>query len=150
MELQQISGLWHIYATNFPMWLSGKRTNPTFQYTLDKYEKGIRLIDVVSYHQNGNFKTINGYDFPLNKANTAFEWRGKGWMYFIKSKWKIIHVSPDEEWMIIYFEKTLFTPKGFDVITRCKDPSEKIRAEIKTFLSENRNIPTLKALNPQG
>lgn len=150
MELQQITGEWHIFATNFPMWLKGNRTNPTFNYSIDKYRNGIRLLDVVSYIQNGSTKTIKGYDFPLNEENSAFEWRGKGLLYFIRSKWRIIYANTKYEWMIIYFEKTLFTPRGYDIITRRKNPSEIIRNEIMTYLIENSHLPELKTLTSLG
>ncbi len=116
IPLRSLAGQWYIHLTNFPMWLKGDRIMPTFNYTISK-KNGIEgLEDHVQFIKNGREKSIKGFDTPLNEHNTAFEWRGKGWMKVLKSRWTILYFT--ERWAVIYFDKTLFTPKGYDVIAR--------------------------------
>jgi len=119
LELTTLSGKWHIIQTDFPMWLSGKRTGPTFNYKLLDTEEP-RLSDKVQFLKNGKEKSIKGVDYPVNTTNTEFVWRGKGLLHILKSKWGILCIDEKQNWAIIYFEKTLFTPKGYDVIGRNK------------------------------
>ena len=34
--LELLQGRWYIHFSNFPMWLKGDKTNPTFNYTIEK------------------------------------------------------------------------------------------------------------------
>ena len=116
ISLDDLSGKWYIHLTNFPMWLKGNRTQPTFNYKKAERNAQIGLTDEVQFFKNEKIKTIKGFDKPTNEWNSAFVWRGEGWMRILTSYWKILHL--EEDWAIIYFEKTLFTPAGFDVISR--------------------------------
>ncbi len=120
LELNDLSGKWYIHLTNFPMWLKGDKTRPTFNYTVDEKNGKKGLLDEVIYQKNGKAKRIVGFDKPLNAHNTKFVWRGKGLMGLLKSKWEVLYFNPQEQWAIIYFEKTLFTPAGYDVISQNK------------------------------
>lgn len=125
IELQDLVGCWYINQSNFPMWLKGNKIKPTFNYTIQekKGKKGLR--DLVKYEQNGKPKSIQGFDTIVDPQNRAFIWRGKGWMSILTSQWSILHLTPNKEWAIIYFKKTLFTPEGYDVISRYKKLSPK-------------------------
>lgn len=136
INLQALEGKWYIILSNFPMWLKGDKTNPTFNYKQAERDGVLGLIDEVKYTQNGRQKSINGFDKPLNNENTAFEWRGNGLLSLLSSKWGILHIETTENWAIIYFEKTLFTPKGYDVISRDKQPNSLIMSKIEGKLRE--------------
>ncbi len=118
IALTDLAGHWYIVQSNFPMWLKGDKTNPTFRYTVatQKGEQG--LEDLVEYQQAGKSKRIRGFDRVLNAEQTQFLWRGKGLLGLLTSVWSIVHLAPDHTWAIIAFEKTWFTPKGYDVIAR--------------------------------
>ncbi|MEM7374236.1 MAG: hypothetical protein AAF587_36920 [Bacteroidota bacterium] len=122
LELTEIEGVWLIHFTNFPMWLKGDKTHPTFNYALASNKGSIGLRDEVRFLKHGKPKSIHGFDRPLDKNNRQFEWRGKGWMRILRSRWEILHLDA-EQWGLIYFEKTLFTPEGYDVISRKKELS---------------------------
>ena len=51
-----------------------------------------------------------------------------------KSEWEILYTT--QEWAIIYFEKTLFTPKGYDVIARNETLSDELLIVINAKLEE--------------
>ncbi|CAN5483614.1 hypothetical protein BH10BAC1_BH10BAC1_17480 [soil metagenome] len=125
-----LSGTWFIISTNFPMWLDGSKTNPTFTYTVSA--KNDRLIDLVSYQKNGKTKTINGFDYHSKENEKAFTWRGKGLLRIAKSNWEIRLIDEKEEWAVIWFSKTLFTPEGVDIISKNSKLDNAIIEKIKT------------------
>ncbi len=146
INLQALEGKWYIVLSNFPMWLKGGKTNPTFNYEVVE-RGGIKgLIDEVKYTQNGRQKTIKGFDKPLNIENTSFEWRGNGLLALLSSKWQILYINTAEQWAIIYFEKTLFTPKGYDVICREKQLNSLVMRKIEERLKDLKINEKLKKI----
>lgn len=123
IDLKDLQGVWFINQSNFPMWLKGDKTNPTFNYQIQEKWRKKGLKDVVRYQQKGKGKSIQGFDSILDDNNTQFLWRGKGWLFFVTSRWSILYLSPNKSWAIIGFEKTWFTPKGYDIISRQKELS---------------------------
>ncbi|MFY7909455.1 MAG: hypothetical protein ACOVO2_07885 [Emticicia sp.] len=147
INLQTLEGKWYIILSNFPMWLKGDKTNPTFNYKKAERDGVMGLTDEVRYTQNGRTKSINGFDKPLNTENTSFEWRGNGLLSLLSSKWQILYVDTIENWAIIYFEKTLFTPKGYDVICRDKQLNSLIMRKIEEKLRELKISEKLKKIS---
>lgn len=146
IPLEKLAGKWHVAMTNFPMWLKGDKTNPTFNYSLENKGRVTGLKDEVTYLQNGRSKTIRGFDTPDHEKNSAFVWRGKGLLSILSSKWKILFFSEEEGWALIFFERTSFTPEGFDVITRVERPNEKTVEHIRKRLQEMEINTPLKLL----
>lgn len=136
IDLTDLEGIWYINQSNFPMWLKGDKTSPTFNYTIVNKKKGTFLLDKVKYLKNGKEKSINGIDKPLNTDNSKFIWRGKGILSLLKSKWETLYINTDNQWAVIYFEKTLFTPEGYDVISRNTTLSKEIEQDVKNKLNE--------------
>ncbi|RQO31740.1 hypothetical protein DBR32_07280 [Taibaiella sp. KBW10] len=133
LPLEDIAGKWCIQYSNFPMWLKGDKKHPAFTYEL-ALRKGVPgLKDTVSYLKSDKVRYIKGFDTALNKANTRFEWRGKGILFLLSSRWEIRYMA--EDWALIYFEKTLFTPKGYDVISRKEHLSDTIHKGIQARLA---------------
>jgi hypothetical protein len=118
------------------MWLQGDKKNPNFNYKMVERDGIIYLIDEVKYTQKGRTKSINGFDKSLNIENTSFEWRGNGLLSLLSSKWQILYLDSTKQWAIIYFEPTLFTPKGYDVICREIQPSSLIMRSVDEKLRE--------------
>jgi len=116
--LPQLLGTWFIIGSNFPMWLKGDKTSPTFTYTLMQKHRQEVLLDEVKYQKKGRTKTITGFDHPQGDNPKAFVWRGKGLLAIAKSKWEVKLIDPKGEWAVIHFSKTLFTPEGIDIISR--------------------------------
>ncbi len=132
IQLKELEGSWYINYSNFPMWLKGHKTSPSFNYTLLNKNSFSYLIDEVKFTKKGKSKSIHGIDTPLNTSNSFFEWRGKGLLKVLKSKWRIIHFDTQNSYAIIFFEKTLFTPAGYDIISR----SEKISLALKSTIKQ--------------
>ncbi len=85
-SLKKIEGTWYVNMTNFKMWLTGKKTNATFNYWIEKRKDVVGLKDHVIYTQRKKIKKYKGFDKPLNNAATSFVWRGDGLLFFIKTK----------------------------------------------------------------
>lgn len=112
---EQLPGRWLIQATNFPMWLSEKRKNPSITYGLLATEP-VTLSDRVEYrNRKGKTKVIKGVDSAVENGKN-FKWRGEGVLVVLSSCWSI--VAMEENILIIRFEKSLVTPSGIDVLIR--------------------------------
>lgn len=136
LSLSDLEGKWYINLTNFPMWLKGNKVNPTFNYEIVEKKGTNYLYDQVMYEKNGKQKSIVGYDKPMNAENTEFRWRGKGLLKLLKSDWKVLKINKEEQWAIVYFEKTLFTPEGYEVISRAKNLSSETLAKVEAILEK--------------
>ncbi|GAB3506669.1 lipocalin/fatty acid-binding family protein [Emticicia fontis] len=133
-------GTWFICYTNFPMWLKGDKTHPTFNYTITTHKGKKVLLDEVKYLKKGKEKTITGYDFQDEKDSTAFTWRGKGILGLLKSEWRVALIDSKGQWAVIAFSKTLFTPAGVDIISRTPEISEATLREIKGLMEKDEEL----------
>ncbi len=136
LRLNDLEGKWFINQSNFPMWLKGNKINPTFNYTLIEKNGKPNLLDEVQYSKKSKTKSIIGNDKPLNENNNSFVWRGKGLLAFVKSKWNILYINPEKQWMVIHFQKTLFTPEGYDVVSRSKTLEGELLIGVEQKLNE--------------
>lgn len=144
--LHEITGSWHVQYTNFPMWLKGDKLYPQFYYKVETKRGKTGLVDTVKYIQQERERTIKGFDYPQNKENTQFIWKNSGWFEILQSKWDIVYMDDTQEWMAIHFSKTLFTPEGFDIITRKEVLDTALQQEIENWL----NASTLPQLQKVG
>jgi len=136
IALNAIAGKWYVQYTNFPMWLNGNKINPEFNYTVTERKGNTVLLDEVVFEKNGKQKNITGYDKIMDANNSKFIWRGKGFLVLLKSKWDIVFADESGEWILIHFDKTIFTPEGYDVITRNKNLDAELQNTISKILSE--------------
>ena len=132
--LSILVGTWFVVSSNFPMWLKGDKTNPKFNYTLTQKNGKTCLIDEVSYTQNNKTKSIKGFDYPLDSTYKNFDWRGKGLLSALKSHWEIHLMDEQNEWAVIWFSKTPFTPEGAEIISRTNTLNDSTLSEIKTMM----------------
>ena len=110
-----LPGTWFIAATNFPMWLSGERREPRFNYELLSTDPLV-LADEVSYvTAEGEQKRIIGKD---TWKHDEFVWRGKGLLKPFSSRWHIAGAADDGTVLVIRFEPSLATPAGIDIVVR--------------------------------
>lgn len=109
---QVLPGRWTIRATNFPMWLSGERRDPSFEYGLLS-ESPLTLSDEVGFlDPDGKRKIIRGTD---RWNGTGFTWRMKGIAgLFVRSHWQVAGVR--QGLLVIRFDKSIATPGGVDVV----------------------------------
>ncbi|MFF0675692.1 hypothetical protein ACFYSI_07225 [Staphylococcus xylosus] len=118
---QYLPGTWHIMASTFKMWTSGKKTSPSITYSIIQSHP-LRIHDEVTYQTQNKSKSIVGYD---TLDIDQFNWRGKGILKLFSSKWDIIYI--DNEVLIINFSATLPTPSGMDIFLRNKQNTKSPR-----------------------
>ncbi|MCE7782022.1 hypothetical protein [Staphylococcus xylosus] len=121
---QYLPGTWHIIASTFKMWTSGKKTNPSITYSIIQSHP-LRIHDEVTYQTQNKSKSIVGYD---TLDIDQFNWRGKGILKLFSSKWDIIYI--DDEVLIINFSATLATPSGMDILLRNKQNADSYKSKI--------------------
>jgi len=133
-------GTWFICYTNFPMWLKGDKTNPTFNYTITTHKGEKVLLDEVKYFKKGKEKSITGYDYQDKNDSTVFIWRGKGILGLLKSRWRIALIDPKGQWAVIAFSKTLFTPEGVDIVSRTPEIPDNTVNEIMGLMERDTEL----------
>jgi hypothetical protein len=111
----RLPGTWSVAATNFPMWLDGRRHDPEFTY--EKVDGGeLTLADTVRYTTaDGEPKTIVGTD---RLRGDEFLWRGKGWLKLLTSRWQLVGADDAFDIIAIRFSRSRLTPAGIDVLVR--------------------------------
>ncbi|RQM84354.1 hypothetical protein CO206_12935 [Staphylococcus xylosus] len=136
---QYLPGTWHIIASTFKMWTSGKKTNPSITYSIIQSHP-LRILDEVTYQTRNKSKSIVGYD---TLDNDQFNWRGKGMLKLFSSKCDIIYI--DDEVLIINFSATLATPSGMDILLRNKQNADSYKRQILNHLEKfNLNTKTIQ------
>lgn len=143
--LSLLTGTWLVIASNFPMWLKPANSSPQFHYS--PMENG-SISDRVTYLHKGREKEIAGKDKTID--NRHFKWRGNGLLAMASSKWSIVLADEKQNWMVIRFEKSIFSPEGIDIVARKKLSSEEIDAikdrirEETAFGTETETLITLQ------
>jgi hypothetical protein len=111
--LQQVlPGRWTVKATNFPMWLSGERREPAFEYVVLRDEPLVLADEVTYLDPEGRSKSIRGVD----------RWNGRGFLWkmnglrglFVKTRWEIAGIR--QGLVVLRFDKSFVSPAGVDVI----------------------------------
>jgi hypothetical protein len=105
------------------MWRSARNVRITYTGLPAKPDGRARIDDLVEYEpskKTGALKTVNGVD--TEAASGGFDWRGKGWLFFVGSHWEVLGwgeaTRPDgelERWAVTWFAPTVFTAEGVDV-----------------------------------
>jgi len=148
-----LTGSWYVIQSTLPMWRD--KRNVCITYTAlpaaNAAEESVpRLDDVVEYQARNSdkVKTVHGVDTPSGLDTRAWDWRGKGWLKIASSHWEFVEWSEEigqveatrEQWAVIWFQKTLFTPEGIDIFSREKEGlGEKTINAIKNRLGEGRH-----------
>jgi hypothetical protein len=123
-----LPGRWIVKATNFPIWLSGERREPRFEYGVRRASP-LTLSDTVSYDdESGRERQVHGTD----------TWNGRGFTgkksglagLFVRSRWEIAGVR--QGLLVIRFEKSSVTPAGVDVVVGEGVDATELRAVIAT------------------
>jgi hypothetical protein len=124
-----LPGSWTVAATNFPLWLSGKRTNPVLSYDL-MGESPLRLRDTVRYSTDaGAAKKIVGVD---RSRGGVFTWRGRGVLKLFASTWSVTGANESQTVLAIQYNRTLATPAGIDIVVRSDVAEPEVRSIVAT------------------
>lgn len=150
----ELAGTWYVLESTFPMWLTGKKTDPSFTYGLLAGDGRQRMSDLVRYLDEGEPDSIAGVDTPDPEDASHFTWRGKGLLFLFASDWYVVMRAPDRSWAVIYFSSTIATPEGMDIIARARTLPEEtlnqIRAAIAADPALRPRLAELKAVRRSG
>jgi hypothetical protein len=145
--LSFVEGMWHVAYSTLPMWKSNR--NVTITYTPHPDIEGA-WDNLVKYQpvSSEKWKTVEGVEKPDPNVASAWNWRGNGWLKIASSHWQVLGYGGNgqEAWCVIWFEKTLFTPAGMDVLVKRspKDGStDSVLKDIHAHI-DRVNEPTLK------
>jgi hypothetical protein len=111
--LQQVlPGRWTVKATNLPIWLSGERRDPAYEYVTLR-DDPLVLADEVTYTEpDGKTKSIRGVD---RWNGSGFTWKMNGLRgTFVKGRWEIAGIR--QGLVLLRFEKSPVGPAGVDVL----------------------------------
>ena len=107
-----LPGRWTVKATNFPVWLSGERRDPSFEYVVLRDDPLVLADEVTYLDPDGKTKSIRGVD----------RWNGRGFTRKLtglrgvvaKGQWEVAGVR--QGLLVLRFEQSVVTPAGIDVI----------------------------------
>ncbi|KAL3475617.1 hypothetical protein BJX99DRAFT_229294 [Aspergillus californicus] len=121
-----ITGTWHVTHSSLPLWKDKRNVNITYELLPPDSSNVTKIDDLVSYQalNSDKVKTIHGVDTPNPGNQGAWDWRGKGWLMIASSHWECLgfgHTEGNNQFMVTYFAKTLFTPAGIDIYSRNKE-----------------------------
>lgn len=118
-ELRELaSGTWHIVMSDLPLW---RARSGTVSYAP---LPGGELADVVSWRKGERMGRVVGIDRPISEDGWQWEWRGVEPLTLLtRSRWRFLAGNLRQGWAVTAFEKTLFTPAGFDIYARIAQPN---------------------------
>lgn len=111
--LQQVlPGRWGVKASNYPVWYSGERRDPTFEYVVMRSEPLVLGYESTFVEQDGKTRSIRAVD----------RWNGQGFTRkvnglfggFGKSRWEVAGVR--QGLVVLRFETSAATTAGVDVL----------------------------------
>ena len=126
--VDQLTGTWHVVYSTLPLWKNKRNVNITYKplapITSSKQEVLQRIDDIVAYQTltSDTIKTIHGIDTTSGEGTGNWDWRGTGWLKIVSSHWEILGVGEHlgDDWAIIFFASTLFTPSGVDILSKSR------------------------------
>ena len=142
------TGLWHILATNLPIWKN--KLLPTVTYSIhEKLADGrVCLNDLVEYQSKrpcvGYRQTsIDGIDSQLTTKPSRFQWQGTGMWRLFKNDFGYVAVDNQTsterpyEWLAKISSATLWSTAGIDLMTRTRQPPTYVLNEFVRFCRDH-------------
>lgn len=144
LSVDDFVGQWYITQTTSPVWKD--KRNVVLTYSVLSHasdDTRPRLDDLITYQTLDSQKsqTMRGTDTPSPSNPGGWTWRGTGLLKLVTSQWEILGHSqnPAAEneggWMVVFAQKSLFTPAVVNICTRNKTGmgNEQLQA-VKAFL----------------
>ena len=109
------------------MWKTKRNVDITYKPLPPTSDGRARLDDTVTYQtlMSNKVEVVRGVDTASNDSQMgSWKWRGKSWLKIASSHWAVLTWADgkvEEQWVVTYFQKTLFTPAGIDIYSRKKE-----------------------------
>ena len=124
--MEWLTATWTVTHSTLAMWRSARNVRITYKPLAAKADGRARIDDLVEYeptkHQGGVRKTVAGVDTQAADGGGGWDWRGKGWLFFVSSHWELLGwgeattlEGKTERWAVTWFAPTVFTKEGVDV-----------------------------------
>ena len=141
---------WTVTHSTLTMWRSARNVRITYSPHPPRESDGAaRINDLVEYESaggKGGVKTVDGVDTAAASGTGVWDWRGRGWLFFVSSRWEVLGWGERplpggggegavERWVVTWFAPTLFTKEGVDIYSdRAEGGSEETVREILAAL----------------
>lgn len=126
--LEWLARCWSVTHSTLDMWRSARNVRITYSTLPGASSPATQIDDLVEYEPSGSdgkLKSVHGVDTEVTEPGTdlrSWKWRGKGWLFFVTSKWEILGWGERkddrgdilERWVVTWFAPTLFTKEGID------------------------------------
>lgn len=124
------------------MWRDARNVRITYRPLAPTADGKTRIDDMVEYEARGGqggVKSVAGVDTAAAESGTtAWDWRGKGWLFFVTSHWEVLGWgerpleggAETERWAVTWFAPTLFTKEGLDIYCDRKEGLSKETEEL--------------------
>ncbi|KAL8335484.1 hypothetical protein RB598_009593 [Gaeumannomyces tritici] len=125
---------WSVTHSTLSMWRTARNVRITYKPLPPSSSSAARMDDLVEYESRdgeGGVKSVAGVDTASagGTANTSWDWRGKGLLFFVTSHWEVLgwgerplassghddNGGGVERWAVTWFAPTLFTAEGLDI-----------------------------------
>ncbi len=132
--------VWSVTHSTLPMWRSARNVRISYKFAQTTRDGAPRNEDMVEYENvdgKGGVKSVSGGNTgSLATAGGVWDWRGKGWLFFVTSHWEILGWGERpladggvERWAVTWFAKTIFSAEGVDIYSDRKEGCSKELAE---------------------
>lgn len=122
-----LPGVWHLRATNLPMWLTGERLSPGFEYELASDDP--LVLRVVASYRSPEGAEVKASGIARWKRD-HFDSPGKGMRRMLSSRWSIAGASEDGTVVVIRFEKSTLSLDGLDVLVHADTEVAELRSMV--------------------
>lgn len=136
--LKLIEGRWYLQYSGSPMWSKLDISTVTFNYKLLHRGEKLALEDKVEYMKGGKMRFRLGYDYHYEDIPMTFKWKGIGVNRFFRNRFEISILT--EDYMVLFFEKTITSPTGIDILTRRKEISPEYEKQIFSEIEKNQTV----------
>lgn len=131
--LLRMEGRWYLAYSGCPLWQKPEINTVSFNFHPRHLGEELVLEDRVEYIKNGKMRFRLGFDYPVEGIFNTFRWKGKGVNRTFRNHFEVTLIT--EDFMVLFFEKTLTSPTSIDILTRerlaGKDLMERIFDQIR-------------------
>lgn len=125
LSLEQHLGRWYITYTSSPDWRDKRNVLLTYSLLNATNQPNPPIDDLITYQNvsSARFQSVHGTDTPSKTDPWAWTWRGNGFLKIASSHWEILGHGKLEDcgqWMVVYAQKSIFSPASINVYTREK------------------------------
>lgn len=125
--LQWLLRTWTVTHSTLSMWRTARNVRITYKPLSALADGRARIDDLVEYQSNksptldAKVKTVVGVDTAAGADTSVWDWRGKGFLFWVTSHWEVLGWGERvvngkaEKWAVTWFQKTAFTAEGVDI-----------------------------------